>query len=115
MILPTLGAIYGKMLFVLMGSNDYLLMRSDSDLFCGIMLGLSILSFFIGFLMRFSFGIVGENLTFYLRKETYQKILSKDMCWFEKRENDPGVLTSVLSNEAPLINGVASEGFAAIL
>jgi ABC-type multidrug transport system fused ATPase/permease subunit len=103
------------MLFVLMGTNDYELMRSDSNLYCGIMLGISLLSLFIGFLMKYSFGIIGENVTFYLRKELYQSILIKDMSWFDIRENDTGVLTSVLSNEAPLINGAASEGFAAIL
>jgi len=42
--------------------------RSDSDYYCMLMLVASIAAFFTGFTQKFSFGVIGENVTLKIRK-----------------------------------------------
>jgi len=66
--MPMIGALMGKMLFVLMDVIDMDYMRSESDKWCLLMLILSLIALFTGFCQKFSFGVLGENVTFNIRK-----------------------------------------------
>lgn len=39
----------------------------------------------------------------------------KDLGWLDERENAPSVLTSILSSDAQIINGVSAEGLSSML
>lgn len=105
-----------KMLFVLMNLDfDLDKVRTDSNLWCGIMVGIAICAFIAGFCQKFLFGYIGENVTYSIRKTLYRKITEKHLGWFDERDNAPGVLTSTLSSDAQVINGVSTEGLASIL
>lgn len=52
------------------------------------------------------FGISGENLTRRLRSETFKKMLSQEIGWFDKQENNVGVLCTKLAVEASAVQGV---------
>jgi len=69
-------------------------------------------AFFAAFISKFSFGVVGENVTIKMRNDLYSSILRKDIGWFDNKENAPGVLSSTMASEAQVINGVSSEGLA---
>ena len=60
----------------------------------------SLASFINVFFVKFLFGIVGENLTLRMRHALYEAFLKKHIGWFDKRENAPRVLSSVLASEA---------------
>jgi ABC-type multidrug transport system fused ATPase/permease subunit len=60
----------------------------------------SLVALFTGFSQKFSFGVVGENITKNIRKALYTSLLKKNIGWFDDRENAPGVLTSALASEA---------------
>jgi len=59
-----------------------------------------------------SFGVIGENVTLIMRKQLYASILSKNIGWFDHKDNSPGQLSSTMATEAQLINGVISGGIA---
>jgi ATP-binding cassette, subfamily B (MDR/TAP), member 1 len=72
-------------------------------------------AFFTGFCQKFSFGVIGENVAFNIRKTLYRKILEKHQGWFDAKENAPGILTTTLSSDAQIINGMSTEGLGSIL
>lgn len=61
---------------------------------------ISALNFCTGFLQKFLFGIVGENITLGMRDKLYRTLLQMDIGWFDSRDRAAGILTTVLANEA---------------
>lgn len=79
------------------------------------MLIIAIAALLTGFCQKFSFGVIGENVAFNIRKTLYRKIIEKHQGWFDERDHAPGVLTTTLSSDAQIINGVSTEGLGSIL
>jgi len=52
---------------------------------------------FMGYLNKYMFGVVGENVTIKIRKVLYASIMRKNIGWFDDRENAPGILTSSMA------------------
>jgi len=75
--MPLVGAIMAKMLFVLMEVTDLKKLRDDSNQWCLYMLIISVTAIFTGLCQKLSFGIIGENVAFNIRKTLYRKILEK--------------------------------------
>ena len=113
--MPFIGALMAKMLFVLMDTVNPSTMRSEANKWCLLMLIVSLTALITGFCQKFSFGVIGENVTFNIRRTLYRKIIEKHQGWFDLREHAPGVLTSNLSGEAQVINGASTEGLGSIL
>ena len=92
-LLPIFGILLGKMLFVLQYNKNIPFLnpldkiRSDSNYWCMLMLITSIVAFFTAFTQKFSFGVIGENVTLKIRKQLYNSILMKHMGWFDEKEN----------------------------
>ena len=99
-LMPIFGALMSKMLFVLMKKDDLNDVRNQANIWCGVMLLIACVSYVTGFSNKFSFGVIGENVTLKVRNTLYEKIIKKHMGWFDQRENAPGVLTSTLSSDA---------------
>ena len=51
----------------------------------------------MGYLNKYMFGVVGENVTIKIRKVLYASIMRKHIGWFDDRENAPGILTSSMA------------------
>lgn len=113
-IFPVFGILITKMLFSLM-IPDKELMRSESDKWCLGMFICCVASFFTAFTQKFMFGIIGENITLHIRENLYKSLVKKHMGWFDRRENAPGVLTSVLASDAQTLNGASTEGLAVLV
>jgi ABC-type multidrug transport system fused ATPase/permease subunit len=99
-LMPMIGGVMAKMLFVLMDVSDIDEMRKQSNEWCLLMAIFAITALFTGFCQKFSFGVIGENVAFNIRSTLYRKILEKHQGWFDDRNNAPGVLTSTLSSDA---------------
>ncbi len=52
-------------------------------------------------------------MTLKVRRQLYSKVLSLHMGWFDRKENAPGQLSTVLAKDTATINGVGSESMAA--
>ena len=74
-------------------------MRKDADFWILWMFIASLISLCTAFVQKFSFGIVGENITINMRHRLYEAILKKSIGWFDLRDNSAGVLTSVLASD----------------
>lgn len=71
-----------------------------------IIAGVCLISFS---LTKKCFGTLGNNVTLEVRKLLYSKILEKNIGFFDHPENGTSVLTSSMSSDTHLINGVGSE------
>lgn len=109
---PLFGIFFSKILAVLTDPRN----RFDTDkmnhetnkwIYCILACGGAHLT--IGFLSKYAFGYLAENVTLKIRKELYASILRKNIGWFDKQENSPAVLTSVMAEQTALINGVAAD------
>lgn len=69
---------------------------------------------FMGYLNKYMFGVVGENVTIKIRKVLYASIMRKNIGWFDDRENAPGILTSSMAQDTAVLNGVSTESLASI-
>jgi ABC-type multidrug transport system fused ATPase/permease subunit len=78
------------------------------------MLICAIVAFFAMSIGKSLFGIVGENLTKAVRVELYKSLITKQIGWFDLKENSPGVLTSCLASDVQNLNGASTEGIAVI-
>lgn len=74
-------------------------MKTKSNGWCLGMFLCSVLSFFTGFTQKFLFGVIGENITLNIRQSLYASILKKSIGWFDRRDNAPGVLNSILGGD----------------
>jgi len=55
------------------------------------------------------FGIMSYNLTYDIRKNLYEKILVKNIGYFDFPENSTFVLSGIMQSDTTIINGVATD------
>lgn len=67
------------------------------------------------FLQKKSFSLLGENVTYKIRVLLYDKILQKNIGWYDLKENGTGNLTSTMAQDTSTINLAAGEAVAPIL
>ena len=90
-------------------------MKTNADFWILMMFIAALVNLCTAFVQKFSFGIVGENITINMRHKLYEAILKKSVGWFDLRDNSAGVLTSVLASDIQALNGASTEGLAVIV
>lgn len=63
------------------------------------MLITAVCSFCTAFGQKFSFGVIGENVTLKVRRFLYSSILQKNIGWFDHKDNAPGVLSATMASD----------------
>jgi len=120
-IMPVFGALLTWMLFALMQDTGARpgkpAIQANLDkiwndaLYYVMWMGVATATSFVtGFLQKFLFGVVGENVTLSMRSKLYMTFMRREIGWFDYSDNNPGVLTGVLAKEIQVINGAATEG-----
>ncbi|XP_077124369.1 ATP-dependent translocase ABCB1 [Ranitomeya variabilis] len=107
---PAFAIIFSKIIAVFAGEPDE--MRSKSNMFCLIFLGLGGISFVTFFLQGFTFGKAGEILTTRLRLFTFKAMLRQEMGWFDDKKNSTGALTTRLASDASQVQGATGSRLA---
>ena len=87
---PFFGIFISKTFFAL--NQPVHKVRNDTDNYCMWIIIISGATFFLCFVQKFSFGIIGENVSFRIRKSLYSSILTKHIGFFDEKKNAPGVL-----------------------
>jgi ABC-type multidrug transport system fused ATPase/permease subunit len=113
-VYPLYGMIYAKLLFVFM-IPQLPTFEEDRNYWCGLFLLLIFCIGIFGFLQKYLFMYVGENLTFTVRNDLYKGIIYKNIAWFDNKDRAPGILSSVLSEDISALNGMTTEHFAILL
>ncbi|KAM7540742.1 hypothetical protein Aperf_G00000040567 [Anoplocephala perfoliata] len=68
---------------------------------------LGVIRMFAAFIQRTMLGIAGERLTRRVRGKLFKSILKQEIGWFDKPENQPGVLTARLASDAPSLEKIS--------
>jgi ATP-binding cassette subfamily B (MDR/TAP) protein 1 len=111
---PLYGLIYAKLLFILM-APQLPTFNEDRNFWCGMFLLLVFFIGLLGFLQKYFFMYVGENLTFEIRNELYKGIIYKHLAWFDSKDRAPGILSNVLSEDIGALNGLTTEHLAILV
>ena len=61
------------------------------------------------------FNNLAQKVTTSLRVDLYRHFITRDQAFFDKRENSPGELSSVLAKECLIVNTVVSSSYGAVL
>jgi ATP-binding cassette, subfamily B (MDR/TAP), member 1 len=111
---PLYGLIFSQILFVMLNpfSTSF---NDDRNFWCGMFLLLAGGVALFGFLNKYQFTYLGENLTFTIRKKVFTGIIYKHLAWFDNKDRAPGILSNVLSEDITLLNGMTTEVIAIIL
>lgn len=59
--------------------------------------------------------MLSEKVTYSMRFTLYDSILSKNIGWFDLRENSVGGLSSAMASDTSLVNGVSSESLGPVV
>ena len=81
--------------------------KNGISLFCILFIVIGVVTFISNILQSGMFGMSGENLTKRLRSVTFKAILSQEIGFFDKQENNVGVLCTKLATEASAVQGVS--------
>jgi ABC-type multidrug transport system fused ATPase/permease subunit len=84
-------------------------MSERTNLYAGLICVVSVSVFCSGFVQKILFSSLGEKVTIEIRMLLYKKILSKNIGWFDLRENSTGILSSTMASDTAVINGVGGE------
>lgn len=107
---PVFAIIFSKIIGVFAGPADE--MRSKSNIFCLVFVGLGAISFLTFFLQGFTFGKAGEILTMRLRLLTFKSMLRQEIGWFDDKKNSTGALTTRLATDASQVQGATGSRLA---
>lgn len=82
--------------------------RKDADIASLVFLILAFGTFIFTLGRDFLTYVVGDEITNNIRKEAYNKILKMPIHWFDRPENNCGVLSTRLGTDCQTINGMAT-------
>ncbi len=57
------------------------------------------------------FRVAGDKLTAKIRERLFSAIIRKNVSWFDSKTRAPGVLTTCLTQDVTLLNGLTAESF----
>lgn len=78
--------------------------REDVDFYSGMFAVLGLGALICNALSSFYFTLLGERISFELRSKTYDITLRRRMAYFDRPENNPGIISSRISFETQNIN-----------
>nr|CDS29070.1 ATP binding cassette subfamily B (MDR:TAP) [Hymenolepis microstoma] len=82
-------------------------MQRQANTLAITMVVLGVLRMIATFIQRTMLGIAGERLTRRVRGMLFKSILKQEIAWFDKSENQPGVLTARLAADAPSLEKIS--------
>jgi ABC-type multidrug transport system fused ATPase/permease subunit len=84
-------------------------------LYCILFASIGVIAFFSNIVQAFMFGLSGENLTKRVRSIAFKAMLSQEIGWFDKPENNVGTLTTRLATEAAAVQGATGSRLGGVL
>ncbi|XVF67072.1 hypothetical protein PTKIN_Ptkin10aG0091400 [Pterospermum kingtungense] len=76
---------------------------------------IGLLALFMHTLQHYFYGVVGEKAMTNLRQALYSGILRNEVAWFEKPENNVGLLTSRVINDTSMVKTIISDRMSVIV
>jgi ATP-binding cassette subfamily B (MDR/TAP) protein 1 len=105
---PVRGILFGhSIMAVSLPASEAAKIRHDSDFWAGMFVVLAVVQLIALSGQGFFFGISSENLVRRVQSLAFRSILREDISFFDKSENSPGKLSSLLSTDANSIAGLS--------
>ncbi|RZC61592.1 hypothetical protein C5167_023354 [Papaver somniferum] len=95
--------------------TDDNLIRSKTNLYCFIFLGLTVLSFVTNLLQHYNFAVMGERLTKRVREKMLEKVLTFEIGWFDQDENTSAAICARLATEENMVRSLVGDRVALLL
>ena len=70
---------------------------------------------FTGYVQRSLFAYTGENLTLAVRNNLFESLMHKQICWYDRKDKAPGILSNILSEDITNLNGLTTETVGVLL
>ncbi|CAI2166259.1 12008_t:CDS:10 [Funneliformis geosporum] len=112
-VYPIFAIIFSKIIQSFSKPADEL--QHDAKFWSMMFLVIAVIVMIASFVQGSSFGFSGENLTLRIRSMSFAAILRQDISFFDDESHNVGALTSALSLDATLVNGIAGVTFGTIL
>ncbi|TGZ74116.1 hypothetical protein CRM22_001113 [Opisthorchis felineus] len=113
---PGFLLLYSEVFSVLQTTQQDPVSAQERSVFLSGLMLLVAVFYLIGMCMEgYFFGVVGERLTWRLRDKLFHAVVHQEIGWFDREENQPGVLTSRLATEATCVRNVSGFQFAMLL
>jgi ABC-type multidrug transport system fused ATPase/permease subunit len=113
LLLPAFGVILGEFLYVFSKPLEQL--KSESNTWALVYVGLMFGNFIINLFQFGCFGIAGERLTRRIRETSFQAMLRQEIAWYDDERHGTGALTSMLSEQADRIQALTGPNAANLL
>uniref|UniRef100_A0A0X3P980 Multidrug resistance protein 1 n=2 Tax=Schistocephalus solidus TaxID=70667 RepID=A0A0X3P980_SCHSO len=97
--LPSFALLYSEMFQIFTMIGDPVAMKARTSFICGMFGLMAILRLLLGVGGNAALGIAGARLTRRARRLFFGSILNQEMAWFDKPENQAGILTARLAVE----------------
>nr|UOU03320.1 ATP-binding cassette subfamily B1-2 [Brachionus rubens] len=89
--------------------------RKEVTLYCFLFITFGVITFFSNIFQYVMFGLSGENMTKRIRSQAFKAMLSQEISYFDKPENNVGTLTTRLAVEAAAIQGATGVRLGGVL
>ena len=76
---------------------------------------IAIFALFTNFIQLSFFNSLAQKITMSIRQDLFRHFITRDQAFFDKRENSPGELCSVLAKDCLIVNSTVSTSYGAIL
>ncbi|XP_038049400.1 ATP-dependent translocase ABCB1-like isoform X2 [Patiria miniata] len=106
---PAFAVIFSRVLQTFALPLDQV--RAQVVIYCILLFSLGVLALIANVLGGVSLGKSGGNLTMRLRGMMFKAMLRQDIGWYDDHKNSSGALTTRLSTEVSLIQGVTGDRF----
>jgi ABC-type multidrug transport system fused ATPase/permease subunit len=113
-IQPAFSVIFSRVINVF-SKCDRNEQEKDINMYCLLFASIGIIAFFSNLIQCYMFGLSGENLTKRIRSIAFKAILSQEVGWFDKPENNVGTLTTRLATEAAAVQGATGSRLGGVL
>ena len=110
-IQPVMSILMGNVmqaLVLLTYSDTKAQAREDVDYYSGMFVVLGTGALIANSISSFTFTLLGEKISFELKSKCYDLTLRREMPYFDKSENNPGIISSRISMETQTINRLIS-------
>lgn len=111
---PMFAVLFAEVFDVLKG-NDPDEIRSQTNIYNFLFIGIGIVAGLGSFLQSYMFGIAGVRLTTRLRIDAFKAMLHQEMAWFDDENNRVGALSARLSGDAASVQGATGSRLGSIL
>ncbi|KAK2974677.1 hypothetical protein RJ640_030285 [Escallonia rubra] len=89
--------------------DDDEMIKSQARMYCIAFLTFAVSAFFTSVIQHYYFGVMGENLTKKIKETILGKLMTFEIEWFDREQNNSGALCSRLATDAAMVRTLVAD------